>query len=154
MSEIYPKAIMSFRYKDLRQLCAQLATKAIESESDYEIAEEGLLRRLKEVDKCLEELNFERPSGVALRVDVVALQPSQNCKDESESVRITGIKTKKKTYKSRKQPKNSLERATKKRRKVYKVDKNSSESVQNLLTQLSQHTHIAQVISYYFYYII
>ncbi|KAI5652313.1 hypothetical protein M9H77_29500 [Catharanthus roseus] len=100
---------------------------------------------LMEVDKCLEEINFERPFGVASRIDEVALQLSQNSKDVSESVRISGIKTKKKTYKSSKWPKYALERATKRRRKVSNFDKNSGESVQSLLTQSSQHTHIAHI---------
>ncbi|KAI5668984.1 hypothetical protein M9H77_18837 [Catharanthus roseus] len=84
MSEIDRETMMSFCYKDLCQLCTQLATKAAKSESAYKIVEEGLLRILKEVDKCLEEINFERPSGVASRVDEVALQLSQNSKDGSK----------------------------------------------------------------------
>ncbi|KAI5664176.1 hypothetical protein M9H77_23499 [Catharanthus roseus] len=70
MTEIDPKAMMSFCDKDL------------ESESSYK-AKEGLLRILKEFDECLEETNFEQPFGGASIVNEVTLPPIQNSRNEN-----------------------------------------------------------------------
>ena len=110
MSKVDPKEVVTYRYRELAQLCKHFI-RAADSSQAYEIAKQGIQKLVEEIDTSFEALEIQKspdkgPQSSNLDatddVDVttVAIRPSK----------IKGIKAKEKiNYKTKNRPKSCLE---------------------------------------------
>ncbi|KAL3511140.1 hypothetical protein ACH5RR_030541 [Cinchona calisaya] len=116
-TEIDPKEMRGFRYKNLCQLYVQLVTKASETEKAHKIAKLGFWKILEEVEISLEERESEESSSGPSLAENCASQQIENTLSDLRCSRSRETDViKRVTYESRKKQPSTSERATKKRK--------------------------------------
>ncbi|KAK4486778.1 hypothetical protein RD792_006639 [Penstemon davidsonii] len=164
MNETDEKKMIGVRYRELSRLHNQLVTRAALALETYEIARDGILKIIEEVDIGLEkrttlgsnlapkstvkEILVSRvleketpPTGVVEKQNVGSSRSMNNVADNSrttdDNVKVRGWKVKeKKNVKSGKQPKSGLEHAT--RKKKHKKNNVSSSNNSFILHDINE----------------